>query len=416
MLRPAAVLALLLCIVPASAQQGAPATAAQPATQQLATTPGQSTPPKAADDDPIAAIRKQIDDARFKLQSARTDAEKSTQTDTILNLYFDLVGALKNEQKSLNDSKSNSSGVVLTAINARIKDDDAQIKSVMSEVKSQQYTKAPAAANASGAANPTGGGAATDFTSKVNAGLTASESTINRVSLVLGLGSLVTAGESDYQNQSNVLQAKSLGKATPQLLTGLAFRTWVPNFHWFCKKERNKYRGITDETPADDQTKYTQAFNTCYSGLEPWQKNPFNAFVSLKFAPNASDPINGYVIGGSYSIHSHFDILVGYALSPISEPSPGFINAAVLAVQNGQPKGNYKEFDPVAMAKNAKNAFDGFPLTDPTTKALIYQGNALATHYRGGAIFGVSFPFSFGDFLKPAAPAAAAQKAATPTP
>jgi hypothetical protein len=184
--------------------------------------------------------------------------------------------------------------------------------------------------------------------------------------LVLGIGSLVNAGHSDYENDSNVLNAKNLGHSSPQFLTGVAFRTHVPNFPGFC----------------DDCT-------------DTWRKRPFSAFVSLKFAPGASEVLNGYVLGGSYSIAHHLDVLIGFALSKSSEPSPGFRKVAAKVVRDGQPKGLYTTFDPVAMEQNKDNAFDGFPLTDVQTNALIYQGNALATHYRGGVVFGVSFPVSF---------------------
>ena len=48
--------------------------------------------------------------------------------------------------------------------------------------------------------------------------------------LVLGLGSLLTSPNiTDYEDQSNVLNVTHLGKATPQLLTGVSFRTRVPS-------------------------------------------------------------------------------------------------------------------------------------------------------------------------------------------
>lgn len=192
--------------------------------------------------------------------------------------------------------------------------------------------------------------------------------------LVIGVGSLVNAGHSDYENASNVLNAKNLGHSSPQFLAGVAFRTQVPNFPIFCDKS-----------------------TTC---KDVWRQRPFSAFLSIKFAPNSSEVLNGYVLGGSYSFAHHLDALIGFALSKSNEPSPGFRKVAAQVVREGQPKGLYTTFDPVAMEQNKDNAFDGFPLTNVQTGALIYQGNALATHYRGGVVFGVSFPISFKSIFK----------------
>jgi hypothetical protein len=56
-------------------------------------------------------------------------------------------------------------------------------------------------------------------------------------------------------------------------------------------------------------------------------------------------------------------------------------------------------FDPNAMLDNAPNAFDGFPVTDPTGK-LIYAGNPLTVHYHGGLVLGVSIPIYFSSVFK----------------
>src|SRR5262245_61004080 len=48
--------------------------------------------------------------------------------------------------------------------------------------------------------------------------------------LVLGLGSLIVGPNvTDYKNESNVIRAVNLGRAVPQLLTGVSFRTNVPS-------------------------------------------------------------------------------------------------------------------------------------------------------------------------------------------
>jgi hypothetical protein len=201
--------------------------------------------------------------------------------------------------------------------------------------------------------------------------------------LVLGLGSLViNPHASDYKNDSNVIHTTNLGSATPQLLTGVAFRSHVPSltFRWHGW-------GICDP-PKEDEC------------AEAWKVRPWSGFVSLKFAPGSSQILNGYVIGGTYSITKHLDALIGFALTPVNEASPGFRVAASQFVANQQKLGLDLNFDPNAMLANKRNAFDGFPVTDPTGK-LIYQGNPLTVHYRGGAVFGVSFPIYFRSSFKP---------------
>ncbi|SRR6266851_2902048 len=194
--------------------------------------------------------------------------------------------------------------------------------------------------------------------------------------LVLGVGSLIVdSNVTDYHNQSNVLQSTNVGRATPQLLTGVSFRSRLPNPVVFeaCKH------------PADLNAK-----------CDAWEQRPWSFFVSLKFSPNSTQILNGYVFGFSYSITKYLNVLIGLALTPINEPAPGFRVAASQFVTNQQKLTTPQDlnFDPIAMLNNTKNAFDGFPLTDASGK-LIYQGSATTTHYSGGAVFGISIPIYF---------------------
>ena len=84
--------------------------------------------------------------------------------------------------------------------------------------------------------------------------------------------------------------------------------------------------------------------------------------------------------------------LFGFALTPINEPAPGFRTTAAQFVIAQQKQGQYLNFDPNAMLSNQRNAFDGFPVTDPTGK-FIYSGNPLTIHLNGG-LYLVS-PFRF---------------------
>lgn len=208
--------------------------------------------------------------------------------------------------------------------------------------------------------------------------------------LVLGVGSLViNPNVSDYTNDSNVLHTTNLGSATPQILAGVSFRSHVPGLtrRWRDRPENGPRCG-------------DKAVDNC---REPWQYHPWSGFVSLKFAPGASQTLNGYVIGGTYSITKFLDVLVGFGLTPVQEASPGFRVTAAQFVANQQKLGLDLNFDPNAMLANKRNAFDGFPVTDANGK-LIYQGSPTTVHYRGGAVVGVAFPLHFASAFKSPTP------------
>jgi hypothetical protein len=201
--------------------------------------------------------------------------------------------------------------------------------------------------------------------------------------LVLGVGSMVINPHvSDYKNDSNVLHTTNQGSSTPQLLAGVSFRSHVPSL-------TRHYRGL--DLSCTDPTKKCG---------EAWQVHPWSGFVSLKFAPGASQLLNGYVIGGTYSITKYLDVLVGFSMTPANEASPGFRTTAAQFVTNQQKLGLDLNFNPTAMLLNRRNAFDGFPVTDASGK-LLYAGDPLTVHYRAGAVFGVSFPIYFRSYLKP---------------
>lgn len=184
-------------------------------------------------------------------------------------------------------------------------------------------------------------------------------------------------------------------------------RSRIPNFFTRFGCGKRQVGRIT--AAGGDPTK-----NPCYG--EIWQRNPWNAFVSLKFAPSSSNPIKGYVLGGSFSIAHYMDFLVGFALTPVSEPSPGFRVVASQFVTAEQKQGLDMSFNPTAMLNNSSNAFDGFPTNNPTTGALIYAGNPLTTHYRGGVVLGVSVPIAFSAFLKGGSATPPAPSSTTPAP
>lgn len=211
--------------------------------------------------------------------------------------------------------------------------------------------------------NADGGGVArsTDISLAVGTG--------GEFDLVLGIGSLiVNSNVTDYKvnNQNSVLETTNLGRATPQLLTGGAFRLPFGNFS----------KGATKRF-----------------GQRPWY-----AFLSLKFSPQSSQTFSGYVLGGSYKLSKLFSVLAGYSLTPIQEPSPGFRSAAVQVVTQNPTVPIYQRFNTTALQQNSLNAYDGFPLfvqtpAGPTTTR-VFDGDPTVVHYHGGFVIGVAIPIS----------------------
>jgi hypothetical protein len=168
--------------------------------------------------------------------------------------------------------------------------------------------------------------------------------------LVLGIGSqIINANHSDYKVSNDILQAKTQGKATPLLLTGVAFRLPVPKW---------------------------------------------NAFVSLRFAPDSNHTFNGYVFGATYRVSKYLDLLAGLSFAPYDQASPGFRKLAAQAVRD-QPN-LYRTFDAAAIEADKANALDGFPLLQSGSSTRIYGGDPTTTHYRSGFVAGISIPVSFG--------------------
>ena len=205
--------------------------------------------------------------------------------------------------------------------------------------------------------------------------------------LSLGIGSLINnpAG-SDYTNQSNTLASTNLGRASPQYLVGVSFRTPYPRLGG-VNPEKLK------ECPAADKLTDLSPAKCQY-----WHQYPWKAFVNVKFTSGASQTINGFVIGGSYQFAHWVDGLIGFGLTPFNEASPGLKVAASQYVTAQQKQGNLLNFDPTAMLAGKRNAFDGFSLLDSTGK-LIYSGTPLEVHYRGGVVIGIAVPISFKSSL-----------------
>jgi hypothetical protein len=200
---------------------------------------------------------------------------------------------------------------------------------------------------------------------------------------MFGVGTLVVGKYPDYNVSSNILEASHIGISTPLYAAGVAFKLPFWGDPWSYKK----IKCTPDDLPTSDGWRAL-----CY---------PYKAFVSLKFAPDASQTFNGFTFGLSHSLHQYLDIMVGVSYSPYSAVSPGFQQAAINVVKVQQAAGNpyYSPFSLAAMeANSSQTAFDGFPTqllnANGTTGPLIYNGNITTSHYRPGLFLGVSLPLS----------------------
>lgn len=150
---------------------------------------------------------------------------------------------------------------------------------------------------------------------------TVSDTGVRGVSLVLGIGTLLVGNSTNYKINStaNVLEGAVIGKAAPQLMAGVDFRLPIPGFS---------------------------------AGAHHSRADPWNAFVSLTFAPNSTQTLTGLIFGLDYRVSSHLSILGGFALTPFNEPSPGFRNAAIAAVT--ATPGAYPGFTPSARRERSE--------------------------------------------------------------
>jgi hypothetical protein len=253
--------------------------------------------------------------------------------------------------------------------------------------------------------------------------------------LVLGIGSLIdSSAATDYTDDNNILSASSLGTASPQYLVGVSFRVPVQAFTPFAggqtwdscypssvgnkrnneraqkKKKVKQQSSSTSSEEASSGKSSTKTPTGESSGTDDkggycdvWKLHPWAAFLSLKFASSSSQTLSGYVLGGSYQFAKYLSGLIGYGFTPFNEPGKGLRTTAYQYVTEQQKMGNLLNFNANGMLTGGKNAFDGFSLLDANGK-LIYTGKPLEIHYRGGVVFGVSVPLSFGSIFsqKPA--------------
>lgn len=206
---------------------------------------------------------------------------------------------------------------------------------------------------------------------------TASQQTPNGVEVEVGMGSRIGGPQiSNYQltgetaSVTKTLSLTNLGRATPQLLTGLGFS---------CDTTKS----------GADNSKFCDSIYGKHLGV----------FASAQFGSGSNQAITGYSIGTTYALYTNLRLLAGFSMTPVSEVSPGFENAAAQYVAKNPTL--FPGVNSANLASGAYGAFDGIQTTTtapaagaPPTAVIYYPGSVTETHYRGGFLIGVAFPIN----------------------
>lgn len=191
------------------------------------------------------------------------------------------------------------------------------------------------------------------------------------VEIEIGMGSRIGGPQvSNYQTNNGVLSITNLGRATPQLLTGLGFEFCDPTVQQqnsaFCKNSFSSRLGV---------------------------------FVTAQFGSGSNQTISGYSLGMTVGLGKYLRGLAGFSLTPVSQISPGFAIAASQYVAKNPSL--FPGINPANLASNSYGAFDGIqytstaPMAGASPSAVIYYpGSVTETHYRGGFLIGVAMPIN----------------------
>ena len=137
-----------------------------------------------------------------------------------------------------------------------------------------------------------------------------------------------------------------------------------------------------------------------YRNYRPWQ-----TFLSIRFAPGTDQTINGFVVGGGYRLTKYFSLLIGYSVTPVDEPSPGFRVAAASVVSANPTIAPYNRYNAADLLSNKPGSFDGFPLfvygPNGITTAKLFPNPPTVTHHRSGIYFGVGIPLDLKGLFTP---------------
>jgi hypothetical protein len=240
---------------------------------------------------------------------------------------------------------------------------------------------------------PAFGQATTTSTTAAGTTTTTTQQPPNGVEIEVGIGSRVGREVSNYQSNNGILSLTNLGRATPQLLTGLGFS--------FCETGGSTTTTVTPGANVGAVTKITT--HTGGGDVSRFCQNPLGqrlgVFVAAQFGTGSSSGITGYSVGGTIALGKYLRFLAGFTETPVNEVSPGFANTAAQYVNKNPTL--FPGVSPSNLSFNAYGAFDGIQSTStaPTsgaaaTSTIYYPGNVTEVHYRGGFLIGISLPIN----------------------
>jgi hypothetical protein len=243
-----------------------------------------------------------------------------------------------------------------------------------------------------------------------------------------GVGAVLAGVEAtSYKQANDALSSTNVGRKAPEILLGGGFiLPWQRSGGWiersYCggRYERVKQKKAKEQKKAEEEQKKAEEeqkkakeepaaasdlTEDCKPGGAYRDYRPWEAFLSIRFAPVSDQIINGFVIGGGYKITKYLSLMVGYSVTPVDEPSPGFRVAAAQIVAANPTVSPYNRYNASDLLNNKPGAFDGFPLfvyngSGQTTQKL-FLTNPTVTHYRSGIYFGVGIPLNLTALFKP---------------
>lgn len=218
--------------------------------------------------------------------------------------------------------------------------------------------------------------------------------------LLTGVGARIAGVESTsykLNESSDALSATNVGRKTPEILLGGGFiLPWRKGGGWI---ERSYcHRTAPAEPPSDARA-------DCKTDGAYYNYRPYEVFISIRFSPATDQTLNGFVVGGGYRITKYLSFLIGYSVTPVDEPSPGFRVAAAQVVSANPTITPYDRYNAADLLKNKPGAFDGFPLfvydANGVTTTKLFLSSPTVTHHRSGIYFGLGIPVNLGKLFTP---------------
>jgi len=254
------------------------------------------------------------------------------------------------------------------------------------------------------------GAAAAAAQSKADFTVEAPPFDVSHLQLITGVGATLAGLEAtSYKVANDALSSANVGRKTPEILLGGGFiLPWRRSGGWIEKAYCGAGDAQVGAARAAGQDP-PEISDDCKPGGAYYHYRPWQAFVSIRFAPASDQTINGFVLGGSYRLTKYFSFIVGYSVTPVDEPSRGFRIAAsqiVAANPTISPYSRYNAND-ILHADERPGVLDGFPLfiydANGVTTQKLFPNSPTVTHYRSGIYFGVGIPLNLTTLFKPAA-------------